>query len=66
VAQVPGRVLRLGPPVGSKVVAGEMLLVLEAMKMEVEMKSPQSGVIQSLLVKTGDQVKAGQTLLTLH
>ncbi len=65
-AQVPGRVLRLGPPVGAKVAAGEVLLVLEAMKMEVEVKSPQSGVIQSLLVKIGDQVKAGQTLLTLH
>ena len=41
------------------------MLVLEAMKMETEIKSPKSGVIASIDVNVGDQVKNGQVMVTL-
>ena len=42
-----------------------MLLVLEAMKMETEIKSPKSGTVASIEVSVGDQVKNGQVMVTL-
>ena len=44
---------------------GDVLLVLEAMKMETEIKSPKSGKVASIDVNVGEQVKTGQVLVTL-
>ena len=44
---------------------GDVLLVIEAMKMETEIKSPKSGKIASVDVNVGEQVKTGQVLVTL-
>ena len=61
-AQMPGVVLRVLAEEGASVAAGEGLMVLEAMKMEVEVSSPVSGIVQELGVAVGDQVATGQTL----
>lgn len=62
VAGLPGTVLKIIAPVGTQVKDGTTVLVVEAMKMEVEIKSSTNGVVKEIKVKTGDQVVAGQEL----
>jgi pyruvate carboxylase subunit B len=64
-AEVPGKVIRILAGPGSIVAEGDPLLVLEAMKMEMQITSPFAGTIQSVDVSEGDQVSAGATLLTI-
>ena len=64
-AGVPGNVLRIEAPEGTEVAEGDVLLVLEAMKMEIEVKSPKAGTVQSVLVSQGDKVVNGQALVVL-
>ena len=61
-AGVPGNVLRIEAAEGDSVNEGDVLLVLEAMKMEIEIKSPKSGTVQSILVSQGEKVATGQAL----
>ncbi len=65
-AQMPGIVLRLLAGEGDQVRAGENILVLEAMKMEVSVAAPASGTIAELAVKPGDKVVTGQVLASLR
>lgn len=65
-AQLPGKVIRVGVAEGDHVNNGDVLLVLEAMKMEVEVKAPVAGTVSSMAVKAGDQVAGGQELATLN
>ncbi|HWQ92591.1 MAG TPA: biotin/lipoyl-containing protein, partial [Clostridia bacterium] len=60
--QLPGLVLRVEKPVGSKVKSGDTVLVIESMKMENAICSPVDGTIREVLVKQGEQVQAGQKL----
>lgn len=64
-AGVPGNVLRIEAPEGTEVAEGDVLLVLEAMKMEIEVKSPKAGTVQSVLVSQGEKVVNGQALVVL-
>ena len=64
-AGLPGNVLRIEVSEGDEVAEGDVLLVVEAMKMETEIKSPKAGVVQSVLVAQGDKVVSGQALVTL-
>ena len=61
-AGVPGNVLRIEAQAGISVNEGDTIMVLEAMKMEIEVKSPKAGVVQSVAVSQGDKVVTGQTL----
>ena len=61
-AGVPGNVLRIEAQAGTSVNEGDTIMVLEAMKMEIEVKSPKAGVVQSVAVSQGDKVVTGQTL----
>ena len=61
-AGVPGNVLRIEAAAGTTVAEGDVILVLEAMKMEIEVKSPKAGVVQAISVSQGDKVVTGQTL----
>ncbi|RFA09997.1 acetyl/propionyl-CoA carboxylase subunit alpha [Subtercola boreus] len=61
-APMPGSVVRVLVDVGAAVVAGQPIVVLEAMKMEHAVKSPQDGVVESVLVAVGEQVDIGQAL----
>jgi biotin carboxyl carrier protein len=66
VAQMPGKVVRVHVEVGASVEKGAGVLVVEAMKMQNEMKSPRAGVILSVNVKPGDTVNAGDVLAVLE
>ncbi|WP_020612538.1 biotin/lipoyl-containing protein [Sediminispirochaeta bajacaliforniensis] len=64
-APMPGLVLRIEKEVGDTIEEGELLLVLEAMKMETEIHAPCSGTITEIPVKQGDQMKAGDILAVI-
>jgi biotin carboxyl carrier protein len=64
-ALMPGKVVRILVAEGDEVVAGQGLVVVEAMKMQNEMKAPRAGRIASIAVKEHEAVTAGSTLLTL-
>ena len=61
-APMPGKIIRVLVRTGEKVEAGQGLLVVEAMKMQNEIRSPKSGTIERLLVKEGQPVNAGEIL----
>jgi acetyl/propionyl-CoA carboxylase alpha subunit len=61
-APMPGLVLRVMAEVGASVVAGQPLIVLEAMKMEQTVAAPADGIVAELHAKAGDQVSTGQVL----
>lgn len=64
-AQMPGVVLRVVAQPGDHISAGDTILVIEAMKMEVRVTAPGDGVLHSIDVEVGQQVANGQTLATL-
>ena len=62
VAPMPGKVVRVLVKAGDAVEAGQGLLVVEAMKMQNEIRSPKSGMVERVLVKEGQAVNAGESL----
>ena len=64
-AQMPGKIVRVLVEVGDKVEKGAGLIVVEAMKMQNEMKSPRDGVVVSVNAQPGDTVIAGGVLVTV-
>ena len=66
VAPMPGKVIRLLVKQGDAVKAGQGLLVVEAMKMQNEIRSPKSGKIEKLFAIEGQAVNAGEVLLSVE
>jgi biotin carboxyl carrier protein len=66
VAPMPGKVVRVLVEVGAQVEAGAGLVVVEAMKMQNEMKSPKAGKVTSISVATGATVNAGDVLAVVE
>lgn len=66
VAPMPGRVVMVKTKPGETVAAGQELLVIEAMKMELAIKSPRAGVMAELRAAAGDFVEADAVLATLE
>ena len=64
-APMPGNILDVMVSNGTAVKAGQVLVILEAMKMENEIVAPQDGTVASINVNKGDTVEAGQTIVTL-
>jgi len=64
-AQMPGKVVRLHVEAGAAVKKGDPLLVLEAMKMENEIRAPNAGVIDFIGVQVGQTIESGHELLRL-
>ena len=62
VAPMPGKVARILVKAGDPVEAGQGLLVVEAMKMQNEIRSPKSGTVERVLAKEGQPVNAGEVL----
>ena len=65
-APMPGKVVRIIVPQGEEVEAGKGVVVVEAMKMQNELKSPKSGKVQKILVAEGTTVNAGDTLAIIE
>jgi biotin carboxyl carrier protein len=65
IAPMPGTVLQVAVNIGDNVTKGQVLLVLEAMKMENEIMAPTDGVVQELNVNQGVSVNAGDVLVVL-
>ncbi len=61
-APMPGKVVRIILPTGSEVEAGQGVLVVEAMKMQNELKSPKKGIVKQVMVSEGASVSAGDVL----
>ena len=63
---MPGKILAIKANEGQTVKKGEVILILEAMKMENEIVAPQDGTVASVNVAVGDSVEAGAVLATLN
>ncbi len=66
VAPMPGKVVRLLVREQSAVQAGQGVIVVEAMKMQNELKAPKTGTVQRILVAEGANVNAGETLVIVE
>lgn len=66
VAPMPGRVVRLLVASGDEVNARQPIVVVEAMKMENELRSPKAGRVKELVVKPGESVEAGRVLAVIE
>jgi oxaloacetate decarboxylase alpha subunit len=64
-APLAGNIFKINTAAGQMVKSGDVIMVLEAMKMETEVRSPADGVVQAINVKEGDVVQVGDTLITL-
>ena len=64
-APLAGHIISLSVSQGQTVQAGDVVMILEAMKMETEVRASVSGQVQAILVKAGDKVQVGDNLLTL-
>ena len=65
-APMPGKILGFKASAGQAVKRGQVLLILEAMKMENEIVAPQDGTVATINVAVGDSVEPGATLATLN
>ena len=64
-AIIPGRVVDVGVAAGDGVTAGQTLLVIEAMKMQNELKAPRDGRIERVAVEAGETIDLGDLLVVL-
>jgi len=65
-AGAAGKVFKVEASVGQAVKAGDAVIILEAMKMEIPVVAPQDGTVASINVSVGDPVEAGALLATLN
>ena len=65
-SQTPGNVWKILKNPGDNVEEGEVIMILEAMKMEIDIAAPQAGTIASIDVKVNDAVEDGQLLATMN
>ncbi len=64
-APMPGKVLSVNVKAGDKVEAGDVLLILEAMKMQNEIMAPEDGTVSDVRVSAGDTVATGDVMVVL-
>lgn len=64
-APMPGKIIRITKAVGDEVTTGEALVILEAMKMENELKAPVSGTLETIHVEAGQSVEKNTILLEI-
>ena len=65
-APMPGNILDVKVSAGASVKAGDVLVILEAMKMENEILAPQDGTVASVNVNKGDTVNSGDVLVSMN
>ena len=64
-APLPGNVIRIATSKGASVKKGDVLFVVEAMKMETEVQAPQDGVVSEILISQGQQIQTDQVVIKL-
>lgn len=65
-APMPGKILKVNVNAGTAVKKGDVLLVLEAMKMENEICAPQDGTVATVECSVGDSVETGKVLVSMN
>ncbi|BFL47133.1 biotin/lipoyl-binding carrier protein [Lactonifactor longoviformis] len=65
-ASVPGKVFKVEASAGQAVKAGDAIIILEAMKMEIPVVAPQDGTIASIDVSVGDAIESGDILASMN
>lgn len=65
-APMPGKVLEIKVTAGQAVKYGQVVVTMEAMKMETEIVAPADGTVAQILVKAGDAVETGTAMVTLN
>ena len=65
-AHITGVVFQLVVKVGDRVAAGDPILVLESMKMEIPVEAPRAGIVQAVRVAEGETVQEGDVVATLE
>ena len=65
-APMPGKILNVKVAAGQAVKFGEVVIIMEAMKMETEIVAPADGTVRQILVKAGDAVDTGAALVALN
>ena len=65
-APMPGKILNIKVSEGQAVKFGEVVVIMEAMKMETEIVAPSDGTVSKILVKAGDSVDTGAALVALN
>lgn len=65
-APMPGLVVSIPVSEGQEITKGQVLVILESMKMQNELKAPRDGKVDRIRVKTGESVEQKQTLLSVH
>lgn len=65
-ASVPGKVFKVEASVGQSVKAGDTIIILEAMKMEIPVVAPEDGTVASINVSVGGAVESGDVLATMN
>lgn len=65
-AELPGSVFKLVAAVGDSVNAGDKIMILEAMKMEIDVVAPRNGKVTSINVQVNDKIEAGQVLAVVE
>ena len=65
-ASVPGKICKIEAAAGTAVKAGDAVLVLEAMKIEIPVVAPQDGTVATINVAVGDAVESGDVLATMN
>ncbi|MFZ4712734.1 MAG: biotin/lipoyl-containing protein [Bacteriovoracaceae bacterium] len=66
VTQMPGKVVKIIGSLGQKVNQGDTLVIIEAMKMENEIKAGTTGIIKSIHIKEGQALEAGFTMMEIE
>ncbi|EQC48749.1 biotin-requiring enzyme [Bacteriovorax sp. BSW11_IV] len=64
--QMPGKIVKISVNVGDTVVKGQTLVILEAMKMENEIKAGIDGVVKAIHIKEGDALDQGVLMMELE
>ena len=65
-ASVPGKVFKVEASAGQAVKAGDPIVILEAMKMEIPVVAPEDGTVAGINVSVGDAVESGDVLATMN
>ncbi len=65
-ASVPGKVFKVEASVGQSVAAGDTIVIVESMKMEIPVVAPEAGTVASINVEAGASIESGDVLATLN